>query len=83
MTVPSAAEGHSQDSLPLAIVLAGVSDEWQKNVLQIRGLLASASVTIDGCGAIVATALVLAPDQARHLATQIIEILGPEHSGLG
>lgn len=83
MPISHITESHSlNDNTALAIVLAGVPEEWQKNVLQIRGRLTSAPVKLDGHGTLVATAVVLSPDQARHLATQIIEILGPEDSGL-
>jgi hypothetical protein len=62
----------------LAIVLDGVSEKWQMNVLQIRGCPTRVSVTLDGYGTVEAPAIRLRPAQARRLATQIIEILGPE-----
>ena len=70
----------SAETLPvaLAIVLQGVPERWQMNVLQILAQRTSARVCIDGFGTIEAPAIVLTPDQARHLATQITEILGPE-----
>jgi hypothetical protein len=62
----------------LAIVLDGVSEKWQMNVLQVRGCSTSIKVNVDGFGLIEAPAILLKVEQARHLATQIIEILGPE-----
>ena len=62
----------------LAIVLEGVPERWQMNMLQILALRTSALVRVDGFGMIEAPAIVLTQDQARHLATQITEILGPE-----
>ena len=67
--------------VPLAILLEGVSEKWGMNVLQILGRPGSAEVEIDGQGTINAPAIVLSQSQARHLATQIIELLGPEHQG--
>jgi hypothetical protein len=61
-----------------AIVLEGVSEKWQMNVLQIRGCTTHIKVVLDGCGTVYAPAISLTPNQARHLATQITEILGPE-----
>jgi len=48
------------------------------NVLQLIGRPAAATVEVDGHGTILAPAIVLSQSQARHLATQIIELLGPE-----
>jgi hypothetical protein len=62
----------------LAIVLEGVSEKWQMNVLQFRGCPTSVKVRVDGFGTVEAPAISLTPEQARHLATQITEILGPE-----
>jgi hypothetical protein len=67
-----------QLDLPFAILLQGVSEKWQKNVLQIRGSSSRVAVHVDGCGTIRVPAICLSPEQARHLATQITEILGPE-----
>jgi len=78
MQLPLSAEMRSHSDVPLAIVLDDVQEQWQTNVLQIRGRPDSASVKVDGYGTIVAAAFVLSPEQARHLATQIIEILGLE-----
>jgi len=64
--------------LPLAIVLDGISEKWQMNVLQVRGCPTSIKVKVDGFGLIEAPAILLNVEQARHLATQIIELLGPE-----
>jgi len=64
--------------IPLAILLEGVSERWAMNVLQIVGRPSSAEIQVDGCGAIKAPAILLSQSQARHLATQIIELLGPE-----
>ena len=62
----------------LAIVLEGVSEEWQMNVLPIRGSPTQIDVTLDGFGTINVPAISLTPGQARRLAAQIIETLGPE-----
>src|SRR5215471_1329699 len=72
----------SAETLPvaLAIVLEGVPERWQMNVLQILAQRTSTKVSVDGFGTIEAPAIVLTQDQARHLATQITEILGPEGS---
>jgi hypothetical protein len=64
----------------LAVVLEGVPDRWQMNVLQILALRTCAKVSVAGFGTIEAPAIVLTQDQARHLATQITEILGPERA---
>jgi hypothetical protein len=70
----------SASDTALAIVLEGVSEKWQMNVLQIRGCPTRVKVMVDGYGAVDAPAIALTPDQARHLATQITEILGVERS---
>jgi len=62
----------------LAIVLEGVSEKWQMNVLQVCGCPSHIRVTLDGYGTIDAPAISLTPKQARHLARQIIDVLGPE-----
>ncbi len=62
----------------LAVVLEGVSERWQMNVLQIRGCPTRVKVILDGYGTVDAPAISLTPNQARHLARQITEILGPE-----
>ncbi len=69
---------HTQEALEtkLAIVLEGVSENWQMNILQIRGCPTRVKVTLEGYGTVDAAAISLSPNQARHLATQIIEILG-------
>ena len=72
------ADGDSD--LAFAIVLRGVSEKWQKNLLQVRGCPTTARVEIDGYGLVEAPAILLTQDQARHLATQIIEILGSENA---
>ena len=64
----------------LAIVLEGVSEKWQMNILQIRGWPSRVSVTLEGYCTVDAPAISLTPNQARHLATQITEILGPERA---
>ena len=63
----------------LAVILEGVPDKWQKNVLQVLASPTTAEVTVDGCGPVDAVAFRLTQEQARHLATQITELLGPEH----
>jgi hypothetical protein len=64
----------------LAIVLDGVPERWQMNVLQIRGYRTRAKVDVEGYGPVDSPAIRLTPSQARHLATQITELLGPENS---
>jgi hypothetical protein len=73
-------ENHAEKArdTELAIVLEGVSERWQMNVLQIRGCPMHVNVKLDGYGTIDAPAISLTPKQARHLATQITEILWPE-----
>ena len=46
---------------------------------QILGRPGFAKVEVDGHGTIEAPAILLSQTQARHLATQIIELLGPEN----
>lgn len=65
-----------------AIVLEGVSDKWQMNLLQIRGCPTRVKVVVDGYGTVDAPAISLTANQARHLATQITEILGLETTNL-
>ena len=69
-------------AVPLAVILQGMSQLWGMSVLQILGRPASAKVEIDGLGTIQAPAILLSQSQARHLATQIIELLGPENRAL-
>jgi hypothetical protein len=77
-TVPGKVQNERGEKIPLAIVLEGVSPEWQRNVLQVLAAPASAKVTLEGRGIIDAMAFSLSPDQARRLATQITELLGPQ-----
>jgi hypothetical protein len=70
-------------AIAFAVVLDGVSERWQMNVLQVLACPTRAKVTVEGCGTIDAPAILLTPAQARHLATQITEILGPEGSNRG
>jgi len=65
-------------AVPLAILLEGVSENWGMNVLQILGHPTLARVVIDGHGTVEAPAIRLSREQARHLATQIVELLGME-----
>lgn len=62
----------------LAIVLEGVSEQWQMNVVPIRGCSTRVQVTLEGLGTVDAPAIYLTQNQARDLATRIIEILGHE-----
>jgi hypothetical protein len=62
----------------LAIVLEGVSEKWQMNVIQILGCQTSARLAVEGHGLIDAPAILLSQDQVRHHATQIAEILEAE-----
>lgn len=68
----------STAAVPLAILLEGVSEKWGMNVLHILGRPASVTVEVDGHGTMDAPAILLSQPQGRHLATQIIELLGPE-----
>jgi uncharacterized protein YjeT (DUF2065 family) len=70
--------GSEVQDTALAIVLEGLPEKWQKNVLQIRGCPTRVNVKLEGYGTIEAPAISLTPKQARHLATQITEILGTE-----
>jgi len=78
-TKDSTPSGSGPD-VPLAIVVDGASDKWQSNVLEILGRLALVAVTVEAHGTIDVPTIILRQDQARHLATQIIEILGPENN---
>jgi hypothetical protein len=69
----------NDSDIPLAIVLDGVSEKWQCNIVEILGRRTVDAVTVDGYGTIHAPAIILGQRQARHLATQITEILGPEN----
>jgi hypothetical protein len=66
--------------VPLAIVLEDISEKWGMNQLQILGRPAFVKVKVDGHGTIDAPAILLSQSQARHLATQIIELLGSENN---
>lgn len=81
MTAIAQTGTESTPAVPLAIILEGVSETWGMNVLQILGRPASAKVELEGLGTIEAPAIFLSQSQARHLATQIIELLGPESRG--
>jgi hypothetical protein len=63
---------------PLAIVLEGVSAQWQINVIQVLAAPASTPVAVEGHGTVNATGFSLSRDQARRLAAQILELLGRE-----
>jgi hypothetical protein len=76
MEAPTQARPEEGADTALAIVLEGVSEEWQMNVLQIRGCPTRVTVTLGGYGTVDAPAIRLRPAQARHLAAQIMEILG-------
>lgn len=78
--MPSQNYGEEANATAFAILLEGVSDKWQMNVLQIRGCPTRVQVVIDGYGTVDAPAISLTANQARHLATQITEILGPERT---
>ena len=78
MKLPVPSHSGEPPDIGLAIVLDGVSEKWQMNVLQIRGCPTRINVMVDGYGRVDAPAISLSPAQARHLATQITEILGPE-----
>jgi hypothetical protein len=81
MTSLTQTDSRSTAEVQLAVLLEGVSEKWGMNVLQILGRPASATVEVDGHGTILAPAIVLSQSQVRHLATQIIELLGPEYQG--
>ena len=82
MEMPAQARSEQGLDTALAIVLEGVSEQWQMNVLQIRGRSTRVKVALDGYGTLDAPAISLTANQAHHLATQIMEILGRE-SGAG
>jgi hypothetical protein len=79
---PPSQTSREEATTALAIILEGVSDQWQMNVLQIRGCPTRVKVVVDGYGTVDAPAISLTADQVRHLATQITEILGPERTNL-
>jgi hypothetical protein len=81
MTPPGPTGSNNTGEVPLAILLEGISEKWGMNVLQILGRPASARVEMDGHGMIDIPAILLSQSQARHLAAQIIELLGPEDQG--
>jgi len=60
----------------LAIVLEGVSERFQMNVLQVLARRTSVRVAVDGLGIVDPIAYVISASQARHLAEQITELLG-------
>jgi hypothetical protein len=66
--------GESAD-VRIAIVLDGVSDKWQTNILPVLGQQTVATLNVEGRGEIDAPAIRLSREQARHLATQITELL--------
>jgi len=63
---------------PIAVVLEGVSEKWQMNVLQVLATPTSVRVAMEGHGTVYPIGFLISQDQARQLATQIIEILGRE-----
>jgi hypothetical protein len=79
MKLPAQSGSKTTPEVKLAILLDGITEKWQMNVLQILGRPGSAKVEVDGHGTIEAPAILLSQTQARHLATQIIELLGPEN----
>ena len=80
MKLPIPTPSQEARDTALAIVLEGVSEKWQMNVLQIRGRPTRIKVILDGYGTVDASAISLSPTQARHLAAQITELLGRERS---
>ncbi|HEY7338350.1 MAG TPA: hypothetical protein VH639_25920 [Bryobacteraceae bacterium] len=68
---------------PLAIVVEGVSAQWQINVIQVLAAPASTPVAVEGYGIVNAAGFSLSPDQARRLAAQILELLGREPEEIG
>jgi hypothetical protein len=69
------AEGQSRleenGDIPLAIMLEGVSEKWQANILQILGRPTVAAVTVGGYGTIHAPAILLSQSQARTLQRKL------------
>lgn len=82
MKLPSQSDWEEATATTFAILLEGVSDKWQMNVLQIRGCPTRVKVVVDGYGTVDAPAISLTANQARHLATQISEILGSERTNI-
>ena len=78
METPAPARSEEGLDTAFAIVLEGVSEKWQMNVLQIRGCPTRVKVTLDGYGTVDSPAISLTANQARRLAIQIMEILGRE-----
>jgi hypothetical protein len=70
---------HPGGNVFLAIVLEGVSEKWHMNVIQVLASPTSARMIVEGHGTVEPIAFSISQSQARHLAQQIKEILGPEH----
>jgi hypothetical protein len=66
------------ETAPIAVVVEGVSEEWDQNVLQVMATPGRVHVDIAGRGTVTATAFRLSRDQARRLAVEITQILGSE-----
>jgi hypothetical protein len=66
------------ESSRLAFMLEGVPAQWQMNVLQVLAKPAPLQVALEGQGDVDVIGYQITRDQARHLATQIAELLGTE-----
>jgi len=64
------------ETAPLAVVVDGVSEEWDQNVLQVMAAPGYVHVDMAGRGMVTATAFRLSRDQALRLAVEIRQLLG-------
>ena len=62
----------------VAVVVDGVPEEWEQNVVQVMAAQGRVHVDIAGRGTVTAAAFRLSRDQARRLAVEITELLGSE-----
>jgi hypothetical protein len=80
MNAHSAHEHHAAGKVPLALILEGVSTRWQMNILQLLGEPSAVQVAVYGHDDVHPVAYRISLDQARHLATQLTELLGAGES---
>jgi len=66
------------ETAPLAVVVDGVSEKWNRNVLQIMAAPGRVHVEVAGHGVVTAPAFRLSRNQARRLAAEITHLLDAE-----
>ena len=66
------------ETAPIAVVVEGVSEEWDQNVVQVMAAPGCVHVDMVGRGMVTATAFRLSRDQALRLAVEITQLLGSE-----